>query len=394
MTKKTLMKRFHLLALILVWGLEGCQTVNLQPSTENLVVSFPTATVTALKSQVMPTALPTATPSPTVTPVPSSTTLQTSSLAEKGFLLIWDDVVKRYTVIALNNGALSTIQGNKECGSELLPGATTVVCEHASGQHYLNDVLKGTKRDLPIWNASWISWSPNGQFLIYSHNIDAGEPILSYQISANTTETLTEQLNLDWLELPVLSADGQTLIAARNYEAKMSSIFEIARGTSQYRQIGPDQPFSTGDIAWSPTSDQFVYGATDIEQEIGPSPNYLYMIDEQTGKIQKLAKSPKPLFFWSRSLEWSPAGKQVAVGLWDLSFKSESQACVIDVSTTKQACIPALQNIGGRFLGWSPSGEHIAFVDLDKNLIVSNPDGTEVVKLLENIPSDFSLFWR
>jgi Tol biopolymer transport system component len=155
-----------------------------------------------------------------------------------------------------------------------------------------------------------------------------------------------------------------------------------------------DKPFSTGDIAWSPASRQLVYGATDIEQEIGPSPNYLYMIDEQTGKIQKLAKSPKPLFFWSQSLEWSPTGKQVAVGLWDLAFKSESQACVIDVSTTEQSCIPALRNIGGRFLGWSPSGEHIAFVDLDKNLILSNPDGTGAVKLLENIPSDFSLFWR
>jgi WD40 repeat protein len=394
MTKKTLMKRFYLLILILVWGLAGCQTRNLQPLTEKPIVSSPAATATALKAQVMPTVLPTATSLPTATPVPSATALPVSSLAEKGFLLIWDDGAKQYTVIDLNGGELSMIQGDTECGSELLPGTTTVICEHASGQHYLKDVFTGAKKDLPIWNASWISWSANGQFLVYSHNIDAGEPILSYQISTSTIETLTARLNLDWLELPVLSADGQTLTAARNYAARTSRIFEIVRGTSQYRQIGLDKPFSTGDIAWSPASRQLVYGATDIEQEIGPSPNYLYMIDEQTGKIQKLAKSPKPLFFWSQSLEWSPTGKQVAVGLWDLAFKSESQACVIDVSTTEQSCIPALRNIGGRFLGWSPSGEHIAFVDLDKNLILSNPDGTGAVKLLENIPSDFSLFWR
>jgi hypothetical protein len=67
------------------------------------------------------------------------------------------------------------------------------------------------------------------------------------------------------------------------------------------------------------------------------------------------------------------------------------------VNTAKQVCLAALQSISGRFLAWSPSGEHIAFVNLDKDLVISNPDGTGAVKLWEkvpNVPSDFLLFWR
>lgn len=381
MTKKTSMKRFHLLVLILLWGLEGCQTVNLQPPTENPAVSSPTAVATVVKSNVTLTVLPTATPSPTVTPVPSPTALPISLLAEKGFLLIWDDVAKQYKVIDLNGGVLSTVQWNKECGSELLPGTTTVVCKHASGQHYLNDILRGTKRDLLIWNAPWISWSPNGQFLIYSHNIDAGEPILSYQISANSTVTLTARLNLDWLELPVLSADGQTLIAARNYTARRSRIFEIVRGTSQYRPIGLDQPFSTGDIAWSPVSSRFVYGATDIDQEVVPAPNYLFLADTKTRKVREIAKAPH---FFLGPIVWSPTGKQIAV----TRVNEKSEVCIINVDNAEQVC----PDIG--IPTWSPTGEHIAFVNTVRELLISRPDGTEAIKLLENVPGDFLLFWR
>jgi hypothetical protein len=73
---------------------------------------------------------------------------------------------------------------------------------------------------------------------------------------------------------------------------------------------------------------------------------------------------------------------------------SEPQTCIISVNTIRQVCLPALRDIAGNFQAWSPSGEHIAFVDLDKNLTISKSDGTEAVKLLENIPGDFLLFWR
>jgi len=173
-----------------------------------------------------------------------------------------------------------------------------------------------------------------------------------------------------------------------------TSVFEIVRGGSKFRRIGLSDPPATWDVAWSPTSGQLVYGATDIKQEIGPSPNYLYIVDAQTNKIRRLAKSPDSLFFWSSSLSWSPKGNQIAVGLWDLAFKSEPQTCIINVNTVGQVCLPALRGINGHFQAWSPSGEHIAFVDLGRNLTISTPDGTGAVKLLEHVPSNFLLFWR
>ena len=82
------------------------------------------------------------------------------------------------------------------------------------------------------------------------------------------------------------------------------------------------------------------------------------------------------------------------MGLSDLAFKTVPQACVIEADTAHQICRPALSGINGKFLAWSPTGKHIAFVDTAANLVISNPDGTEAVKLLENIPRDFLLAWR
>ena len=81
------------------------------------------------------------------------------------------------------------------------------------------------------------------------------------------------------------------------------------------------------------------------------------------------------------------------MGLWDLAFESEPQACVLDRDTARQVCRAALRSINGKFLAWSPAGKHIVFVDTAANLVVSNPDGTNVVKLLENVPKDFLLAW-
>jgi WD40 repeat protein len=391
-TFKMKMQKFAIVA-VLIGLIVGCQTVIIPTPVVKISPTIISTSKIPLPTPTAPVIL-TATALPSRTPIPTSTPLSVSSLAEKGRIFVWSNKTKNYLVVDLNAGTISTIRWNPACEWRLLPNTTVTVCENAAGQFYLYDLIVGTKLETSINDAEIIGWSPNGQFLVYSHNIDAGEPILSYQISTNTTETLTARLNLDWLELPVLSADGQTLIAARNYAAWTSRIFEIVRGTSQYRQIGLDKPFSTGDIAWSPVSRRFVYGATDIEQEIGPMPNYLYIVDIQTGKIRELGKSPARLLFWPSSLEWSPTGEEVAVGIWDLAFRSDPQACTINVSTTNQVCLSAQRGYDGRFSAWSPSGEHIAFIDMHNSLVVAKPDGSETVTLLPGIEDDFILMWR
>ncbi len=393
------MKPYLLLSLVLILGLSGCQPTNGPSSNETPAASLVAATATLPK--FTPTSIPvaTATPEPTLMPAPTATPLPVASLTETGLLLIWDDQTKHYTVFELNTGnPLRTIPWNSECEWELMPHVTTTVCEHQSGQWYLFDILKETTQDVPIWNAKLIGWDPNGRFLVFTQGTTDKLEIFSYDITANMTQTLAlnieRQEQLRWLTQPALSADGQELIVVRETpDEQNTSVFELLN-KAKFRQIGLTVPPATWDAAWSPTSGQLVYGATDIEQEIGPSPNYLFIVDTQTGKIQELGKSPAPLFFWSRSLEWSPTGKQIAVGLWDLAFKSKPQACIINIDTARQECLPSLRSTNGSFVDWSPSGEHIAFVDLDKNLTISKSDGTEAVKLLENIPGDFLLFWR
>lgn len=393
------MKPYLLLSLVLILGLNGCQPTNRPSSYETSAASPVVATATL--PELTPTSTPaaTATSLPTVTPVPTATLLPVASLAEKGLLLIWDDQVKQYEVLDLNTGNLSrTIRWNPDCEWELLPRATTTVCEHQSGQWYLFDILKETTQDVPIWNAKLVGWDPNGRFLVFTQGAPDQMDIVSYDITANMTQTLAlnieRQEQLRWLTQPALSANGQELIVVRETpDQQNTSVFEL-RNKAKFRQIGLTVPPATWDVAWSPTSHQLVYGATDIEQEIGPSPNYLYLVDTSENNVRRLAKSPDSLFFWSSSLSWSPTGQYIAVGLSDLLFKSKPQACVIDISTEGEMCRESLPGINGLFSVWSPSGEHIAFVDLDKNLTISKPDGTEAVKLLANMPSDFLLFWR
>ncbi len=339
-------------------------------------------------------------PRPTSTLRPTATSLPVTSLVEKGILFVWDNQAKQYEVFNLDTGNLSrTIRWKPGCEWELLPRSTVTVCENQSGQQYLLDILKGTTQNLSIWNARLIGRDPTGKFLVFTKGTADKLDIFSYDITSTVTRTLA--LDIDrreqerWLTQPVLSADGQKLIVVRGIsDQPNTSVFDIAEMGAQFRQIGLSEPPATWDLVWSPTANQFVSGATDIQQEIGPSPNYLILVDTRNGKIRKLAKSPEPVFFWSWSLEWSPSGKQIAVGLWDLAFKTKPQACVIDASTAHQICRPALRSINGKFLAWSPTGEHIAFVDAAANLVVSNPDGTEAVELLENVPEDFLLIWR
>ena len=395
MINKTQIKPRDLLAVILLAGLISCQAASLQPAAPTPVATPPSMTDTPGVPTATQAVLTSVTADPTLTPTSTGTPLSVASFREKGLLLWWDDDTQQYSALDLNTGTTPyNVRWNPECGKNLLPNTTISVCEHPSGQQYLYDILQDTEQDVPIWDPRWISWSPNSRFLIYSKNIQAGEQFFSYEISTNLTQTLTMPLERDWLENPALSANGQTLLVTRNYAALTSRVFEVIHGASQYRQVGLDNPFSTLDIAWSPVSSEFVYGATDIEQEVVPAPNYLFFVSLETGEIRELAESTRPLFFWSWSLEWSPAGNRISVGLWDQGFQSEPRACVIEVDTAKQVCLPALRSLNGRFLAWSPSGDHIAFVDTTRNLVVSNPDGTETIKLLENAPKDFLLFWR
>jgi WD40 repeat protein len=393
------MKPYLILGFVVMLGLTSCQTTD-RPLPSETATSIPPVPSTRTAPTPTSTAIATVTPLPTLTPAPTATPLLVASRMEKGLLLIWDDRVKQYEVLDLNTGnPPRTIQWNSECEWDLLPRATTTVCEHRSGRRYLFDILKGTIQDLPVWNAKLTGWDPNGRFLVFTQGAEDDLDIFTYDITTNVTHTLTlhidQQEQAHWLTRPALSADGQVLIVVGGTSDHPSpSVFEIAKRGSEFRQIGLTEPPATWDVAWSPTAHQFVYGATDIKQEIGPSPNYLYLVDMPTAKVRRLAKSTDPLFFWSSSLSWSPTGKYIAVGLSDLLFESKPQACVIDITTEEEMCLDSLPSSGGLFSVWSPSGEHIAFVDLDRKLTISEPDGTGAVQLLENIPSDFLLFWR
>ena len=254
--------------------LTACNSTTPAPS----ATAVPSSTPTQQPSATFTKSPPEATvqqPRPTSTPKPTATPLPVASLVEKGILFVWDNQAKQYEMFDLNTGTLSrVIRWTPGCEWEMLPHTTVTVCEHQSGQKYLLDILKGSTQNLPIWNAKLTGWDPNGRFLVFTKKTADKLDVFSYDITSNISRTLA--LDIDrmeqerWLTQPVISADGRELIVVRGMSDQPgTSVFEIARNGVEFRQVGLSEPLATWDIAWSPATNQFVYGATDIEQESG-----------------------------------------------------------------------------------------------------------------------------
>jgi len=394
--------------LIISWFLFGCQKSNgeeilVTPTNSPRVSepSSPTPSPTVLESigntQIpSPTARKTQDIPPTVTLtniLPSPTYTSTPiPLSDGSFLWIFDQDSSKYNRIDLGDGSLSIINLPTDCSSLILPGTNKVIC--SSGSYtYVFDLLTEEKTELgaTTHTALWFNISPNGRFLYYGFSDESYSAwtIKMYDLSMQTEKTLAENISSEnWLELPVLSADGNHLVLSLWVESLDTRVFELGTGIEEYVQVGIDSPRATSDISWSPISLSFVYGATDINQEFIARPNYLFLANLETGKNRLLAQAPEGSLYnsFAGNFVWSADGKYIFAS-------TENELCIIEIEDGSQVChqIPESDN-EIKALAWSPSGKYIAIGCLDKIYIFDLESG-EFLNLLSDISGD-SIFWR
>jgi hypothetical protein len=321
----------------------------------------------------------------------------TSSLREEGTLILWHESTERYQAVdPSSRGDVRVLSHHPDCAWEPLPRSTTVLCQPTGKPAYLLDILTDTTRELPIDKALWSTGSADGRYLLFARTgLNPGsQNILAYDLKADQLISLTAGLdaqNGKWLTLPSLAPDGHTILVVRHFAPFTSRIFQIKDRGAHYEQIGPDSPFSTGELAWSTDGKQLAYGATEISQEVWPKPNLIYVIAQVKGQARKLFTAPDWAYLVLLPSAWSPDGTKLAVGLLPWTSSGQSQLCLID--SRHDACLPATINGAGPSFGWSPNGERIAYVQPNGKLTLAKADGSNPITLLPSMDGHY-IAWR
>jgi hypothetical protein len=273
-------------------------------------------------------------------------------LNERGAIWILQGAQSSYfRRLNLDDGEITSVHLGGNC-AELLPGTEQVVCGYP-GRYILRNLVTKDEQQLPIENTCrFYGWSPNGRFLIYEYCGEQG----NYTIA---TYDLVEQIEQEIVVFTKPYGERVWFGPLISYDGTHVSIFstdEIANKISEHRQfVFPELPM-TDDFALSPTANQMVYGVTDIFQEIGPRPNYLYLYDFDSGENSLLATAPEGDTydsFYSTPI-WSPDGSKVVV-------TSGSYLCVVEIASRKQTCHDLSPYDLLRYSTWSPGSQSIAF---------------------------------
>jgi WD40 repeat protein len=347
-----------LIRLLLVLFVSSCTRLGetSTPSPQPTITEV-THTATAIPNTPSPTLSAVSTILPTPAPKPSSTPVVIKGVNGGGALWLHPKGVSDYLVIDMRNGTTSKAEFPSNC---ILRFSIKAICKSGE-QLSLIDLLASGSRPLPFKEPDWLGISSDEEFLFYGY-YDNDESkkltIYSYDLGNNSERLLISQMDgAEWVEAFVLSANGEHLAFLGRDTQLEHRVFEVSFDDSRIRQIGLDQPPATSDLAWSPVSAQLVYGATDIQSEIGFATNYLYLIDLDSNTLHLLAKAPNGGVYSSFfGPVWSPDGRQIAIAM-----RNSSSLCIIRLDDNLQNCnevIPSTDTINS--IAWSPNGDFIA----------------------------------
>ena len=337
----------------------------------SLATGMPAATAAARMvspGSATPFSMPAVSPVPTASRTLASTPMPTAMarLAEGGVLWLGTYNTRYVLAYDLATGATRQIAVDKSCG-RLRPGATTVICEDASGQSYALDLQVGRSHPLPIGGLRWSDWTPDGRLLYYeSDNSDgASTRIATYDPATGVTHTLVSRIADDdqrgWVERPALSMAGLHLIVVRGLGNAKNAVDLIQDGGELYHPIGLAVQVPTWDYAWSPVAQQLVYGVG-AGGEGGYSAHQLYLVDMSSGQTRLLASTDQQHEYGFQGQPiWSPDGTRLAVQWHEMTSRSVL-LCVIAVASGEQDCQSdsSAEVWQASALAWSPSGRYIA----------------------------------
>ena len=280
-----------------------------------------------------------------------------------------------------------------KCGIVPIPRSTSVVCREAD-RLFTVDILDGKSRDLGIDAQGYFDWDPTGRYLMYVAQANGTALVHALSLTSNITTTypigsVDEQYRR--IGPPKLSPSGKKLLIARTADVPpppAARVYVVDSANAGLTPLTPVGQWLTWDLEWSPQGDSFVYGVTDLVQEIGPRPNMVYRYDIDRNLATLLVRAPEGDSFESWSLEYSPLGDKFFVAL------VSGAVCVVDAHSPALDCISAHTDARGRYAAWSPDGTRFALVDVQRQLVVINTQSRVKTIIRTVVPDKFALFWR
>lgn len=279
-----------------------------------------------------------------------------------------------------------------DCISGTLPWRPWLLCGSDKDNAELFYIVDGSRTQLPFGFDKVVGVSSDGSMILFSKVEEDGTLLYSafdycngtsWNLFSGSSRALEER----WLTHPSLAADGFTLAVITDLPGKMTAAPALLEPGPSVRGLTQGSPPATWDLAWSPVGMNLAYGATDIEQEVAPMPNLIYVVDTDTDRSRLLVRANSDVgFFTSRSIQWSPTGDDLSVGNGD-------EACILDVETSQQRCFRAIAAENGAMVAWDPSGRRLAHVDETRQLIVTDSEGDGPVVLVNDVPGAFRTDW-
>lgn len=156
------------------------------------------------------------------------------------------------------------------------------------------------------------TWSPDGRFLGYVSNRDGNPEIYIMDTETKEHRRLTHDPGID--SRPTWSPDGRW-IAFVSDRGGSSDIYKIDTTGEKIRRL--TKIGKNGSPAWSPDGRRIVF-FSQPDRRFG-----LYIMTSE-GRGLKLLIPPRlrglvPIS-WTAGFTWSPDGKQIAFGTWELQF--------------------------------------------------------------------------
>lgn len=356
---------------------------------------------------------------------------------------IWVHIRSPYgfQVIDLVTKTVRFVQNSPmDCSRYLLPNTKRQLCNFDEEIH-IRDLETMETIPLSIPTPDWISYSPNGQFLLFGY-LGAEEYVQTievFDLSKMLTIATIKDINYrNWAErqfshsyIPALSFDGQFLAMIR-YKESGHDLFAFDIQRLKYldmainNEIG--QAYLNG-IAWSPTSIRMVFGnSVTAPIDVGPwylDEIHLFDLDPLSTTPLSSPQDIRPtdgLFyeFWNNRV-WFPKIYNESVNWWEFDVWSgdgteilmkfyrgeysggETQGiCIIDIDNSYKDCIDILTSTGYdpqkyHLVGehtWSPDNRFIVFIALYRDSVFIYDREKEEFILVWEDPNVVTVFWR
>jgi len=219
----------------------------------------------------------------------------------------------------------------------------------------------------------------------------------------NKTESLNKIYTIDmindlWLALPKVSNDTLKIVGVKNKGQWDNPLTFINLNKANEQEVILEPPyFMTYNLAWSPSDQKILVGASNVQMEIGFCTNLLLVYNESLSKIAQFSSGKVKCFddfdLIARSNTttlWSPDEKNIVV------IADHKDLCLANIEELSINCFTPVNQLNEeiRSIVWSPDSNFIAFITTGKKpkINIIDVQNYETV-LIENLDGDFAENW-